>query len=98
MAAAPVEAERALAMGLINRLVAPDELQGAARALCGRIAEGAPLALMKANEAMVRASGRDLSQAFAIEEECQAVVLVSQALWIDLRKRVLGAIDAGASC
>lgn len=78
MEAAPVDAERALAMGLINRLVAAKDLDAAARVLCGRIAEGAPLAVMKAKEAMLRSSGTALSQAFAIEEECQAVVLASE--------------------
>lgn len=78
LAAVPVDAERAVAMGLINRVVPPEDLDAAARSLCDRIAEGAPLALMKAKEAMLRSSGRDLCQAFAIEEECQAVILASQ--------------------
>ncbi|MEG2499157.1 enoyl-CoA hydratase-related protein, partial [Brevundimonas sp.] len=43
-----------------------------------RIAEGAPLALSKAKEAVLGGSGRDLEAAFAIEKACQDVVMASE--------------------
>lgn len=78
LAATSIEAERALAVGLINRVVAPVDVRAVARDLCDRIAEGAPLALTKAKEAVLRSSGCDLLQAFEIEQECQAVVMASE--------------------
>lgn len=78
LAATSIEAERALSMGLINRVAAPGEVRETAKALCDRIAEGAPLALAKAKEAVLRSSGCDLSQAFHIEQACQAVVMASE--------------------
>lgn len=78
LAASIIEADRALTMGLINRVVAPEDVRATARDLCDRIAEGAPLALNKAKEAILRSSGCDLPGAFQIEEECQAVVMASE--------------------
>lgn len=78
LAATSIEAERALSMGLINRVVAPGEVRTAAKELCDRIAEGAPLALAKAKEAVLRSSGCDLPQAFQIEQDCQAAVMASE--------------------
>jgi enoyl-CoA hydratase len=51
----PIDAHRALALGLINRVVPAGELMDAALALAGTIAENAPLA--------VRASKRVMKQA-----------------------------------
>ncbi|MFK0299722.1 enoyl-CoA hydratase/isomerase family protein [Brevundimonas sp. NPDC090276] len=78
LAASVIEADRALPMGLINRIVAPTDVRVTARALCDRIAEGAPLALTKAKEAVLCSSGRGLPEAFEIEQACQAVVMASQ--------------------
>lgn len=78
LTAGVVEAERALAVGLVNRVVAPGEVLATARAFCAQIAEGAPLAIAQAKEAMVRSSGCDLNRAFEIEQECQAVVMASE--------------------
>lgn len=78
LAASVIEAERALSMGLINRVVASADVRATARALCDRIAEGAPLALGKAKEALLRSSGRSLPEAFEIEQTCQAVVMASE--------------------
>ena len=78
LAATSIEAERALSVGLVNRVVAPDDVLTVARAFCDRIAEGAPLALAKAKEAVLRSSGCDLEQAFQIEQACQAVVMASE--------------------
>lgn len=77
LAATEIRADRALSMGLVNQVVGPGEVQAAARALCDRIAEGAPLALSKAKEAVLCSSGCDLPRAFEIEQARQAEVMAS---------------------
>ena len=66
----PIDAQHALRIGLVNRVVAPEDLMDAAEALVARIRLAAPIALTKAKEAMVRGSGRSLDEAFAIETAC----------------------------
>jgi enoyl-CoA hydratase/carnithine racemase len=73
-----IPASEALAMGFVNRLVAPDEVLPTAEALARRMAENGPLAMRKAKEAMVRSNGRPLEDAFKIENECWAAVLASE--------------------
>lgn len=65
-----VSAQQALAMGLVNRVVAPDQVMATALDLARRVSLGAPVALEKTKEAMVRSSGRPLEEAFAIETQC----------------------------
>jgi enoyl-CoA hydratase/carnithine racemase len=48
-----VDAERALAMGLVNQIVDPDELESRVRQLAGTIATGAPLSL-EGNKRVIR--------------------------------------------
>ena len=66
----PVAAPQALAMGLVNRVVAPDEVMTVALDLARRVSLGAPVALEKTKEVMVRTSGLALDEAFAIETQC----------------------------
>jgi enoyl-CoA hydratase len=66
----PISAEHALRMGLVNRVVPPDQVMATALDLARRVSLGAPVALEKTKEAMVRSSGRPLDEAFAIETEC----------------------------
>ena len=66
----PVSAEQALAMGLVNRVVPPQEVMATALDMARRVSLGAPVALEKTKEAMVRSSGRPLEEAFAIETQC----------------------------
>jgi enoyl-CoA hydratase/carnithine racemase len=49
----PVDAERALAMGLVNQVVDPDELESRVRQLAGTIAGNAPLSL-EGNKRVIR--------------------------------------------
>ena len=65
-----VSAQRAQEMGLVNRVVAPDQVLPTALDLARRVCLGAPVALEKTKEAMVRSSGRPLEEAFAIETQC----------------------------
>jgi enoyl-CoA hydratase len=66
----PIGAQQALEMGLVNRVVAADDVFSTAEAFARRICLGAPIALMKSKEALVRGSGRPLEDAFAIETQC----------------------------
>ena len=66
----PVSAEQALAIGLVNRVVPPDRVMAVAEELARRISLGAPVALAKTKEAMVRSNGRPFDEAFAIEAQC----------------------------
>ena len=66
----PVSAEQALAMGLVNRVVAPDQVMATALDLARRVSLGAPVALEKTKEVMVRSNGRPLEEAFANETQC----------------------------
>lgn len=66
----PITAEQALAIGLVNRVVPPDQVLATAESFARRISQGAPVALEKSKEAIVRGSGRPLEEAFAIESQC----------------------------
>ena len=66
----PISAQQALAIGLVNRVVPPGQVLATAEDLARRISLGAPVALLKSKEAIVRGSGRPLEDAFAIEAQC----------------------------
>lgn len=68
--AEPIDAARALAMGLVNRVVPAVALMDTALDLAERMARGAPVALEKSKEVMVRTSGLPLEEAFSIETQC----------------------------
>jgi enoyl-CoA hydratase len=62
-----VDAERALAMGLINRIVATDELMDVAYDYAERIAANAPLAVYATKQSAVEGLALDLESAYANE-------------------------------
>ena len=66
----PISAERALSMGLVNRVVPSTEVLTVAEDLARRISLGAPVALAKSKEAMVSSNGLPLEDAFAVEARC----------------------------
>ena len=66
----PITAQHALSIGLVNRVVAPGEVISTAEDFARRISLGAPVALAKTKEAMVRSSGLPFDAAFAIEAQC----------------------------
>ncbi|MBI2800465.1 MAG: enoyl-CoA hydratase/isomerase family protein [Gammaproteobacteria bacterium] len=68
--AEPIGAERALAMGLVNRVVPPEQVMATALDLARRMCLGAPVALEKTKEAMVCSSGLPFDEAFAVETRC----------------------------
>jgi enoyl-CoA hydratase len=73
-----MSAEEAYRIGLVNELVAPEEVMPRAEALAERLARNGPLALRKIMEAVLRTSGEPLARAYEIENECSAVVMASK--------------------
>ena len=66
----PIDAAHALRIGLVNRVVDSEEVIATAEGLARMISLGAPIALAKTKEAMVRSNGRPLEEAFEIESQC----------------------------
>lgn len=66
----PITAQHALAIGLVNRVVPPKDVVPTAEEFARKISQGAPVALLKSKEAIVRSSGRSLEEAFLIESQC----------------------------
>lgn len=70
-----MSADEALRIGLINEIVAADDLQARATEVAQRIAENGPLAVAACKEAVIRTSGLELEQAFLIENEISARIM-----------------------
>jgi enoyl-CoA hydratase len=74
----PIPAAEALRLGLVNRLVAPSELQPEVEALAVRLAKNGPLALRAIKRTALETSGVPLAEAFAIEARNAAAVMRSE--------------------
>lgn len=72
-----ISAQQALDFGLINRVVAADEVASTARAMAARMAENGPLAMRKLKQVMLESSGQSLLQAFDAEDDAIKTVLRS---------------------
>jgi enoyl-CoA hydratase len=73
----PIDAPRAQSLGLVNQVVPPGEVLGAAVALAERIARNGPLAL-RATKELVRTASTDLDKARAMAAEWQPKVFGSE--------------------
>ena len=73
----PVDAARAAELGLVNRVVAPEDVLEVALALAGRIAANGPLAV-KATKQVVRRAADDMAEARALQADWQPVVFGSE--------------------
>jgi enoyl-CoA hydratase/carnithine racemase len=73
----PIDAPRALALGLINQVVPAGEVLTAALALADRIAANAPLAVRYSKDVMKRAAEVSESEGWAINQEAVRVVFSS---------------------
>ena len=69
----PLDAAEALRLGLVSKVVPGDRLLDEARAMAGRLAEGAPLALALTKEALERSSTIDLDEALEGEAKLQGI-------------------------
>ncbi len=73
-----IPADEALRLGLVNRVVEPDELVPAVQALAARLARNGPLALAAIKRTALETSGVSLAEAFAIEARNSAPVMRSE--------------------
>jgi enoyl-CoA hydratase len=71
-------AERALALGLINEIVEPEQLQARAEEWAHRITANAPLAVQATKESVLRGLSTTLDEAYTIEQELSGVVFKSE--------------------
>ena len=62
----PIDARRALEIGLVNRVVPADQLMDEALALAGTIAENAPLAVRASKQVMKQAGELPEAEGWAI--------------------------------
>jgi enoyl-CoA hydratase len=73
-----IPAERALEMGLINRIVPPDELTDSAIEVARGIAANAPLAVQATKESVVRGMALSYEEALDLESELAGRVFQSE--------------------
>jgi 2-(1,2-epoxy-1,2-dihydrophenyl)acetyl-CoA isomerase len=71
MLAEPVDADRALSLGLLTSVVADEELPGAAAAFAARLAAGPTLAYAAIKEALDYSAGHGLHESLAREADLQ---------------------------
>jgi 2-(1,2-epoxy-1,2-dihydrophenyl)acetyl-CoA isomerase len=69
----PIDAATAERIGLVNRVVAADQLMAEASGLAARLAKSAPIALALAKRALNRSLETTLEQALEFEAELQAI-------------------------
>jgi enoyl-CoA hydratase len=74
-----IDAPRALATGLVSRVVSEAELEGAARELAGRMLRNSPLALRLTKECLaVNLDAGSLEAAIALEDRNQVIAAASR--------------------
>lgn len=71
MLAEPVKAQRALEIGLVNKVVPAEELDAAARELAVRLANGPTVAYAAIKAELTFGSGLDLANALEMEANLQ---------------------------
>jgi enoyl-CoA hydratase len=74
----PVSAEFALRCGLVTEVVDHEDTIAVATETAHRVAQGAPLALAKAKEVVVRSSGLPFKDAFRIETDAMTEVMATE--------------------
>ncbi|MBY6154379.1 enoyl-CoA hydratase/isomerase family protein [Vannielia litorea] len=78
LANVPMTAEDALRHGLINRVVAPDELMATALELAERVSGNAPVSVQQIKATVLAAQGRPLAEGYALEDEAKAIVMATE--------------------
>ena len=73
-----MEAEEALRLGVLNKLVAGDKLESATMELAKKIASNPPLAVQMSKKLAYRALDVDLATALEMAAPCQALALSSE--------------------
>ncbi|MEQ5870889.1 enoyl-CoA hydratase/isomerase family protein [Sagittula sp. NFXS13] len=78
LANVPMDADTALRHGLINRIVAAEDLMTSARELADRIASHAPVSVQQIKATVQAAMGRPLEDGFALEDAAKARVMATE--------------------
>jgi len=78
LAGGTITAERAAGIGLVNRILPPEELMPEALRLAARIAANGPLAVRAIKRTVLGASGRTLDEGYELEDAAKAEVLGSE--------------------
>ena len=73
-----IDADTALAIGLVNRVVADDELPGAAANMVEHFADGPTLAFADTKVLLTRELDMDLGSAIELEAQTQALLMKTQ--------------------
>lgn len=76
----PLSAHRAYQLGMVNRLVEPDETLAAAKELAARIARSAPLAVWESRRVVLAAESNDDDTLRSMSDQAMAVVVNSDDL------------------
>ncbi|HEY6122583.1 MAG TPA: enoyl-CoA hydratase [Pyrinomonadaceae bacterium] len=74
----PIGAEEALALGILNRVVKPEELEAATFELAERLRAAPPLAIAAAKQAVYMSHGAELEEMLRYENEAQLRCFQSQ--------------------
>jgi len=78
LTAEPLPAERAMQLGLLNELVAPEDLMDTAFKWAGRIMANGPLAIRATKESVIRGMEVTMKEAYKIETELSQMVFASE--------------------
>src|SRR5262245_44137971 len=73
-----IDAEEALRLGIVNRVVKPDELEAATRELAERLREAPPIALAAVKQAVYESNASDLEAMLRYENEAQLRCFASE--------------------
>ena len=73
-----VDGDEAKELGIVSRVVEPDQLDTEAMALAQELAEGAPLAQRLIKTALDRSGGWTFEQALAYEDQAQTIAINSE--------------------
>jgi enoyl-CoA hydratase/carnithine racemase len=73
-----IDADRALSVGLVSRVVPVGELRSAVMALATELSGAGPLALAQAKRAVTQGFDLPIDQALALERRCYEAVLASE--------------------
>jgi enoyl-CoA hydratase/carnithine racemase len=74
----PISAEEALNLGLVNRVVAPENLETATREMAERLRDAPPIALAAAKQAVYMSNAADLEEMLRYENEAQLRCFASE--------------------
>lgn len=73
----PFSAQRAVDIGLVNEVLAPDAVMPRCLELAQQMAGNSPFAMQQLKQTVIAASGTPLEQAWRLEDDCKKKVLAS---------------------